>query len=282
MPERAPTDEAVRRTRAPVRETFLAPSPLAVSLLVQLGVGVAFVAAFALLNATATLGLERLAPLLFAAYFVLYLIPKRVVTGADGFRIGWLSRGKFIPYSRVARAYVDNLGVKVDMRSGDPVRLQYERQLNLGWDIMVMLFAPQKTKVAERIDQGALAHVHATADRDAGGLLARQGRTPIQWLEALRALGSADASEYRAASMAPDLLWRIAENAAAPPEERAAAAVALHAALDDEGRVRLRGLAQETAAPRVRVALEMAAGSNDPEELARALSECEELAVKGQ
>jgi hypothetical protein len=267
---------------APARKTFVAPSPLAVNLLVQLGVGVVFVAAFALFGALEGRGFGPLASITFFAYLALYLLPKRVVTGADGFRIGWLGRGRFIPYSRVARAYQDNLGVIVDLRSGSRVRLQYDRQFNLGLDILVTLFENQKAKVVERIDQGALRHAHAGADRDAGGLLARQGRTPIQWLDALRALGSADAREYRAAAMAPDLLWRIAENAAAPPEDRAAAAVALYATLDDEGRVRLRGLARETAAPKVRVALEAAASSNDPEELARALSECEEVVVKGE
>jgi hypothetical protein len=245
---------------------------------VQLGVGAGFVVVFALMNAVART--EALPLAVFLAYLALYLLPKRVVTGADGFRIGWLSRGKFMPYSRVVRAYADNLGVNVDLRSGDLVRLQYDRQLNWGLDLLVNLFANQKNKVIERIERGALEHAHAIADRDAGGLLARQGRTPEKWIEALRALGSAEA-DYRAASMSPDLLWRIAENAAAPPEERAAAAVALHATLDDDGRVRLRNLAQETAAPKVRFALEAAAESNDPEELARALSECEEVAAKG-
>jgi hypothetical protein len=263
------------------RKTFLAPSPLAVSLLAQLGMSLVFIAAFALvdlLGGRATTA--SAAPLLFFAYFALVLVPKRIIAGTDGFRVSWLLPGAFVPYAQVKRVSADGLGVNIDLRDGTRVWVQYERQLSFGLDLLSNLFANQKPAVLQRIEQGAEALAHAAATEDAGDLLSRQGRTGDQWLASLRALGSPEGSDYRAARVAPDLLWRIAESVASRPGSRAAAAVALRATLDDAGRARLERLAQETAAPRVRVVLEAAARSSDEEELARALVECEEASAE--
>jgi hypothetical protein len=247
-----------------------------VSLPLQLLVGVAWIAVFILTMNVVHLGMGP-AVLLYA---LLYLIPKRVVAGSDGVRIGWLGPGKFVPYANVAHASLDDRGdVVIDLRNGARVRLLFRQPFRSSstmnsFDLLTTLFARQKTAIVERIEEAARAHERGVADRDAGGVLARGGRTAVEWLKALHSLGSG-AVNYRSVTLPPDVLWRIAENPAAPPHERAAAAVALRDALDEEGRARLRVLAEATAAPRVRVALEAAASATDDETLARALDECE-------
>jgi predicted transcriptional regulator len=52
------------------------------------------------------------------------------------------------------------------------------------------------------------------------------------------------------------MVWRVVEDPGVAPSDRAAAAVALGARLDDADRSRLRRIAEACAAPRLRVALE--------------------------
>jgi hypothetical protein len=254
------------------RATFWAPSPLLVSLPTQILSAIAWMV---LTSAAMTMVGPSAAGAMMLVYMVLYVLPKRVVAGVDGVRIGWLGPGKFIPYSMIRHASLEDAGVVITLRSGARVRLPFKRPLR-GIELLLTLFHGQNTAIVERIEQGLQAHARSVADRDAGGLLARGGRTARDWLRALHTLGAGDAADYRAATMPADLLWRIAENAAAPPHERAAAAVALEETLDDQGRARLRALAEATAAPKVRVALEAVAAKTDEEKLARALEECEE------
>jgi hypothetical protein len=73
----------------------------------------------------------------------------------------------------------------------------------------------------------------------------------------------------------PDNLWRVANDPAQPPMARAAAAVALSPTLDDGGRARLADLANATAEPKLRIALERTAADAPDEELEQALAEIE-------
>ncbi len=75
-----------------------------------------------------------------------------------------------------------------------------------------------------------------------------------------RALGSGAHATHRVAPIAVDRLWRIVESPATQPTIRAAAAVALGLRLDPRDRDRLRAAASATTAPRLRAALEAAAG----------------------
>jgi hypothetical protein len=58
-------------------------------------------------------------------------------------------------------------------------------------------------------------------------------------------------------------LWAIVENPALEADVRAGAAVALSASADDEGRARLRVVADATVTTRVRAALEAVAEEDD-------------------
>ncbi len=75
---------------------------------------------------------------------------------------------------------------------------------------------------------------------------------------------------YREAAVTSEHLWPVVENAALGSPARAAAAVALRAHLDEEGKTRLRVAAEACASPNVRVALEAVLGEDD-NELTRAL-----------
>jgi hypothetical protein len=90
-------------------------------------------------------------------------------------------------------------------------------------------------------------------------------------MNALRTLNETQAS-FRSATVPDHELWRIAEDASAREPVRVAAAIALRERLDDEGRRRLRFVADSCVAPRLRVALDAAVGRDDAS-LARALEE---------
>jgi hypothetical protein len=123
-------------------------------------------------------------------------------------------------------------------------------------------------KLVERIQEQVAAH-RARAAPD-GASLARSGRATEAWMREVAAVTEAGAS-YRTPAVPPDELWRIVEDAAAPPTARAGAAVALRQALDAVGRVRLRAVADACAGPRLRVALDAVASSEDDDLLTRAL-----------
>ncbi len=73
-----------------------------------------------------------------------------------------------------------------------------------------------------------------------------------------------------AAAPTPEALLRVVEDASAKPVERVAAAIAL-AAAGDAARVRIRVVAEATAAPRLRVALEAVAREDEVADALEAL-----------
>lgn len=130
----------------------------------------------------------------------------------------------------------------------------------------------------KRVEDNVAAH------RSRGGtdlaFLARAGRSSEQWLRDLAEVGNKSVG-YRVASFPEDVLWRVVENAALSPTERAGAAVLLRPTLDDTGIARLRATAEACAAPRLRVALETAAVPTAKEHvLARALDGVEDESAR--
>ena len=142
------------------------------------------------------------------------------------------------------------------------------------------LAAMRADMVVERINE-------AVSERGRGGsadlapweseLLSRGERAIEPWVEALRAIHSDVASFRKQAGGGIEALWGVLEDAAAEPERRAAAAVALTPHLDEGGRERVRIAARATAAPKLRIALE-AAASDDEDAIAAALEEVSEAA----
>ncbi len=284
------TDDAEALLRAlhldagAARLTFWAPSLVLVSMLVQ------FVAIAAWM-ATGTLAAELRHPLVIPIWIVLMmvltLLPTRVITGADGVRVAWIGRGRFVPYGQVKDVLVEAWGLSLHLEDGRVVPIKFEPSSWWGrrnnW-LLRALFQNQRAALEERVRQGLRAHVERRRDEDASALLLRGERTREEWVASLRALGAGE-SGYRSASVPRDVLWRVAENASARPDERVAAAVALRAKLSEGERAKLAGLAEATAAPRVRLALEVAARGDDDgteaeQELAEVLAECEEESLR--
>ncbi len=276
---------ALRLDASLARVTFFAPSPSLTS--ATLGIGIIFLLApVALVLAWHQLPL--LIPFDFLLLLLLHYLPMRIVTGTDGVRIVWLGRGRFVPYGRITHivenedevAIRDTDGAIHAIRFVEPWWFRRSR-----WFLQA-LFGRQKLALAARMKEGLRAHQERQAESEVGALLVRGGRSKEEWLASLRDLGTRDTAGYRTAKVPRDLLWQVAENPSASPEERAAAAVALRAQLDAEERARLSTLADATAAPKVRVALERAAApavaetAAGEEELADALVECEEEAAQ--
>jgi hypothetical protein len=111
-------------------------------------------------------------------------------------------------------------------------------------------------------------------------LLDRRERPVGDWITTLRSIGTGANAAHRIAPVAPERLWRIVEDPSARAVARAAAAVALGARIDDEGRARLKAAADATAAPKLRIALFAAADSAEEAELEEALRDLEATDTK--
>jgi hypothetical protein len=108
---------------------------------------------------------------------------------------------------------------------------------------------------------------------DAAAPIRRGERGVGEWVASLRAIGTGANADMRTAPVPRENLFRIVEDPAAVATDRAAAAIALGAELDDESRARLRRTAESTAALRLRVAFERAAGDGETAEIEAALAE---------
>jgi hypothetical protein len=198
-------------------------------------------------------------------FTLLALWPTRVVVGADGVLVTWLGRARFIPYDEVEDVAVHQAevfafgfrrwsGVRIHLRSGELVELAVTSQ--------VALEGPRTRMLAERIREGLEGYRHGDPVADAA-LLARADLPVAEWLRALRALGAGARADHRTAPMVPERLWRLVEDPSAPAAARAGAAVVLAASDDAEAPARLRVAAAAIAAPKVRVAIEAAAGGDE-------------------
>jgi hypothetical protein len=188
--------------------------------------------------------------LLASLYGVLLLptfLPQRVDVGHDGVFLRWLGNKRFLPFAAIETVIATKLGVDVFLRDGRHVEIRLT-QKDGGADAQV------KALVA-RINEGIAAQSDLTrADEEA--FLARTGRDLETWLRDMRALGAGEMGGYRSPSIPRERLWAVVENPAADPSAREGAALALHATLDADERARLATLAQKTAQPRLRVALD--------------------------
>ena len=207
----------------------------------------------------------------FGVFAALALWPASLVVGADALVLRWLWTRRIIPTKDVVRVtrfthrrrrgVVQLAGLRLRLRGGRAVTLPV-------WSP----FDDRALTMVERrvVDAVALARGHAEASADA---LARGDLGFREWVARLRALGTGEAADLRTAAVVPEQLWRVADDPAQRPDARAAAAVALAPTLDETGRTRLEELARATAAPKLRVALERAAGGADDEALEDALRE---------
>ncbi|MEM6788195.1 MAG: hypothetical protein AAF928_07755 [Myxococcota bacterium] len=202
--------------------------------------------------------------------------PQRVEVGADGVRLSWLGRRKFIPTTAIERAFVelvplDARGVQhrhrvvIERRDGQPpVRIPISQdQTDFG----------RAETIAARIRgilQGRERRVHA-----ASAHLRREPRQPLSaWVKRLR--GLRQQASHRRSAVSRDALWATLEDATALPLDRAAAAVALRdETLAAPERRRIEVAARATVAPRLRIALERTL-EDEEEALLEALADLEQ------
>ncbi len=202
-------------------------------------------------------------------------LPTRLQVGADGIHLKWFRTSRFFGYGDIAsiHPYEDStggknalIGLMLTLTSGEMVRIPVMSKSSGVRDDLYMLHE----RISEAIETWTRGEGVAHA-----ALLRRAGRATPQWVRALRGIGAFANVDARTAPVVPEKLWRIVEDPAAPADARAGAAVALSQSTDNLGRARLRAAASATAVPKLRIAIETAASSEDEEVLAAALSEVE-------
>jgi hypothetical protein len=191
-------------------------------------------------------GIAALAAL-YGVILLPVLLPQRVDIGHDGVSLRWLGRERFIPFADIESALGTAFGVDLVLRDGRRVEIRLTHRKHSK--------VVQMKAILARIREGDVAQLSlARADEEA--LLARGGRDLEAWMRAMRALGASASGGYRAAAIPRERLWAIVESPVADPSAREGAAIALSALLDEADRARLATLAQDTAQPRLRVALD--------------------------
>lgn len=194
------------------------------------------------------------------------VLPQRVSVGDDGVSLRWLGRRRFIPFRKIIAVSRTPLGLTLIVDGGRLTEIRLApNEAAVG---------PERDLLIERVSAGiAATKTGSRADEEA--LLARGDRDLDGWLRELHAIGTEDSAGYRGLAIPRERLWEIVENPAADPSAREGAAIALHASLDASERARLGVLAQSTAAPRLRVALDAASAEPDPAKLRVALDAAE-------
>lgn len=193
-----------------------------------------------------------------------------IVVGADGLLISRVGTKEFIAYGELVSVTRGDGDVTISRRARPPLRLGLPSRRYSGREY-------QGDALVQRIEEARAACAGGDPGARVAALVARGGRSPRAWLEAIHALLRDPG--YREAVLLPEHMWSLVEDPSGDASTRAGAAAALTSSLDDEGRGRLRIAAQACAAPRLRVAFETAA---DAEAEAGALEEALACLVRDQ
>jgi hypothetical protein len=191
---------------------------------------------------------------------------RKIVVGTDGLFLWQFGLSRFIPYARIVGVERTEKGVGVQLRTGKTLVLPTRHNMRGGID--------QAEVMSQRIHDAMDRYARGGAGRETAARLARGGRSIDAWVRDLRAMGEAG-DAYRAASVPAEELWRVVEDPSVPAAARAGAAVALQSSLDGAARERLAAASSVTASPKVRVAIESAAAT-DEAALARALADLDD------
>ena len=249
---------------------------------VILGVGFTlFFIAFGILRSTLGFRGSGVQLPIVATYLAFMFLTRTSITvGADGILRSWLGKKEFWSYGDIesVRSFLDSSfwrkqkwqGIELVLRSGQTVRIPVSSKQTFQQSNLDL--------INERIREAMESHRLGDAAAETA-LLARQTRSVPDWVQSLRAIGSGAHVDHRTAPVAPERLFQIVEDPSLSASARAGAAVALGASLDAEGKVRLKGAAGATAAPKLRIAIE-AAASGDDAVLIEALSAIEGEAEK--
>jgi hypothetical protein len=186
------------------------------------------------------------------------LFSRRVGVGHDGVYLRGLGTKRFIAFSNILHATATRVGVNLRLQSrsliGELVQIRLTSQDDAA-DAQVQL-------LLGRIQDG-LAAQQGLSRSDEEVHLARGPRDVATWMREMRALGAGDSRAYRTWAIPRERLWAVVENSAADPSARQGAALALSASLDDDERERILALADQTASPRLRVALDSVGRERD-------------------
>jgi hypothetical protein len=209
---------------------------------------------------------------LILVLLALNALPSRVSIGADGVLVASTLRRRFYSFANVASVTATAWGIALVTKQGKEIELRTRSRAAKG----AKIHDPTTMAIVARIEEGiARMAARVEAGPDPAALVARGSQTYEEWVTALRGLRSG--AGYRAAAVAEEALWRVAEDPKVDASTRVGAALALRDDLDEAGRARLRGVREASASPRVRVALgAIAKDGVDEAELREAVEECDE------
>jgi hypothetical protein len=210
-----------------------------------------------LMDDIATIARSVLPVLVMLAWSVLSTIPTRVTVGADGLEVRWLRRRRFVPYRSILRVVPAFGQLRVVLADGTTLRLRGQRRS------FTPQTRPEHRAMVDRMGAAIDEHLAASRVQEAVAQLPAPREDGAGWLRELEAVQVGIEGGYRRAIVSDEVLWRVVEDASIDEKTRAGAAVALRKVLGDEGRARLRVVAEATASPRLRVALEAASGNEE-------------------
>lgn len=204
-----------------------------------------------------------LVPIVLFTPLLLAAVPSRVEVGADGALCSWLFIRRFVGYHELAGASVTVRGrrwhdatvVTLTTRSGAAIHVPIDGANQWSDDADVLCTRILDARSAWQAGNGGPPMPLLRGERD-----------HLAWVAALRRQEGAD---LRSTAVPRTELWRVVEDVAGAPIDRAAAALALGRELGEAERDRLTRAARATVAPELREALERAAIAEDDEVVQR-------------
>lgn len=204
--------------------------------------------------------------LLFLALAAIpFLVPQHLEVGEDGISFRG-ARKRFVPFRSVRLVVATALGAELELADGEKIEVRFANKEETARD--------PRDAFVRRVKRGiAAAGTVTRADLEA--MLARGGRETAAWIADMHALGRG----YRDAAVPRELLWQVLESPTADPSAREGAAIALYGTLDEAARTRMREIAQRSASPRLRVAVDAVTNARDEAHVRVAYEEAEDEAV---
>ncbi len=212
-----------------------------------------------------------IAPFVILPAILAGMWPSKIAIGVDGVLLRWLWMKKFIPMSKISHIErVEDRTIRVQLvdRSEELLYTSMRRRGGLGGS----LASQHRDAILARLGEAIMAYRARGPAADVSALVGKGTRTRGEWLEALGKLRNFEGG-YREAVVRDDDLWRVVEDPSAPEDARGGAAMLLRPSLDEAGKARVRVAAEATASPKLRIALDAAAGAHEDHAVQAALEE---------
>ncbi|MBL8684643.1 MAG: hypothetical protein JNK05_36040 [Myxococcales bacterium] len=184
-----------------------------------------------------------------------------VVVGLDGVRVEWMGQSRYCAFADVEKVQPLANGVQLVTKDGAHFDVALFTESEAKRD-------PYQSRHAEvralhnRIHEIIELRRESQSESASIDPYLRHDRSARDWLASLRRAFDA-AMNLRVATNTEEAAWRVVLDQNATGEARVGAAAAIAANSDDSAREKLRVVAQSIADPRVRVALEAAASSDE-------------------